>query len=73
MENKPVILALAVYSGLLVEYLFIKWSLKIDRAVCLEDAAEWIDPLIENHSTGGTRLLWRSLHVSALSSEIQQH
>lgn len=34
MDNKPVILALAVDSGLLVEYLFIKWSLKIDRTVC---------------------------------------
>lgn len=73
MDNKPVILALAVDSGLLVEYHFIKWSLKIDRAVCSEDAAEWIGPLIENHSTGGTWLLWRSLRVSALSSKIPQH
>jgi len=40
MNNKPAILALVVDSGFLVEYLFIKWSLKIDRAVCSEDAVE---------------------------------
>lgn len=49
-----------------------KWSLKTEKAVCSEDVAEWLDLLIENYGTGGIHVLWRIIHVSVLTSEIQQ-